>query len=192
MFLCSSTKTKILPRILIPKDDKNQDSWITIEKYRLYVIPILVDLFSYHVTCIRETLLEYFNFYWQLIDRTTLINTILPQVNFIQISYFIYSFCSKLVYGLKDSNDTICMLTLVSLSVMVPVLGADVVVGGQRKQIFSDKIKKDVNIYFKFKYFSIFFNIRMFHFQNQVVDYQQQVLLYLHLHFHKDQEKQVL
>lgn len=83
MFLCSSTRSKIIPRILIPKeDDANSQSWIPVDKYRTYVIPLIVDLFSYHVTCIRETLLEYYNSYWQLIDRTTLINTILPQVKF--------------------------------------------------------------------------------------------------------------
>ncbi|CAF1637385.1 unnamed protein product, partial [Adineta ricciae] len=89
--------------------------------------PLIVDLFSYHVTCIRETLLEYYNSYWQLIDRTTLINIILPQ----------------LVYGLKDSSNSICTLTLLALAAMVPVLGGDIVVGGQRKQIFTDKIKKE-------------------------------------------------
>jgi len=36
------------------------------------------------------------------------------------------------------------MLTLVALASMVPVLGAEIVVGGQRRQIFSDTIKKEV------------------------------------------------
>ena len=86
MFLCSSTRSKLIPRILIPKtDETNTNSWISIEKYRTYVIPLIIDLFSYHVTCIRETLLEYFNSYWQLIDKTILINIILPQVKFIFI-----------------------------------------------------------------------------------------------------------
>ncbi|CAF1183150.1 unnamed protein product [Adineta steineri] len=128
MFLCSSTRLKIIPRIIIPKnDDTNHNSWISIDKYRTYVIPILVDLFSYHVTCIRETLLEHFDSYWQLIDRTILINTILPQ----------------LIYGLKDSSNSICALTLLALAAMVPILGADIVVGGQRRQIFSDKLKRE-------------------------------------------------
>lgn len=81
MFLCSSTRTNLIPRIIIPKDDAN-NSWISIDKYRTHAIPLLVDLFSYHVTCIRETLLENFNSYWQLIDRTMIINVILPQVKF--------------------------------------------------------------------------------------------------------------
>ncbi|CAF2322029.1 unnamed protein product [Rotaria sp. Silwood2] len=126
MFLCSLTRSNIIPRIIIPKDDNN-NSWISIDMFRTYVIPHIVDLFSYHVTCIRETLLEHYNSYWQLIDRTILINIILPQ----------------LVYGLKDSNNTICMLTLIALASMVPIVGADVVIGGQRKQIFTDKIKKE-------------------------------------------------
>jgi len=148
MFLCLPTRSKIIPRILIPKDDKNNNSWISIEKYRIYVVPVLIDLYSYHVTCIRETLLEYFNFYWQLIDKTTLINIILPQVEFYLNNLFeIFLFFFKLVYGLRDSNNTICMLTLSALASMVPVLGAEVVVGGNRKQIFTDTLKKDVRIY---------------------------------------------
>ncbi|CAF0760074.1 unnamed protein product [Rotaria sp. Silwood1] len=126
MFLCSLTRSNIIPRIIIPKDINN-NSWISIDQYRLHVIPHIVDLFSYHVTCIRETLLEHYNSYWQLIDRTIVINIILPQ----------------LIYGLKDSNNTICMLTLIALASMVPVIGADVIIGGQRKQIFTDKIKKE-------------------------------------------------
>jgi len=81
MFLCLSTRSKLIPRLLTPKTDEIEtNSWISIDKYRTYVIPLLVDLFSYHVTCIRETLLEYFNSYWHLIDKTILINIILPQV----------------------------------------------------------------------------------------------------------------
>lgn len=38
------------------------------------------------------------------------------------------------------------MLTLSALASMVPILGADVVIGGQRKQIFTDKLKKEVRI----------------------------------------------
>lgn len=86
MFLCPSTRSKIIPRILIPKtDENNNNSWISIDKYRTYVIPIIVDLFSYHVTCIRVTLLEYFNLYWELIDKITLTHVVLPQVKFILI-----------------------------------------------------------------------------------------------------------
>lgn len=83
MFLCSSTRSKLIPRIIIPKDDEHPNSWISIDKYRTCVVPVLVDLYSYHVTCIRETLLEYFNSYWQLIEKTTLTDVILPQVDFL-------------------------------------------------------------------------------------------------------------
>ena len=96
MFLCSSTRSKLIPRIIVPKDESHPHSWISIEKYRTYVIPILVDLYSYHVTCIRETLLEYFNSYWQLIDRTTLTDVILPQVHSFQKildRLVVFSFC---------------------------------------------------------------------------------------------------
>lgn len=79
MFLCSTTRLKLLPRILVPQDETNS-AWIPTETYREHVVPLLIDLFSYHVISIRESLLEYFHSYWQLIDQTTLVNSILPQV----------------------------------------------------------------------------------------------------------------
>ena len=81
LFLCSTTRRKILPRILIPKDEEN-GAWISIENFRQHAVPILVDLFSYHVTAIRLTLLEHFQTFFQLIDQPTLVNVVLPQVNF--------------------------------------------------------------------------------------------------------------
>lgn len=48
------------------------------------------------------------------------------------------------MYGLKDSSNSICTLTLLALAAMVPVIGAEIVIGGQRKQIFTDKLKKEV------------------------------------------------
>lgn len=79
MFFCSTTRTKLLPRILIPKLDENR-SWISIENFRQFAVPMIVDLFSYHVTSIRLTLLEYFQTYLHLIDQATLTNIVLPQV----------------------------------------------------------------------------------------------------------------
>ena len=79
MFLCPITRSKLLPRILIPKDESNA-SWISPDTYRCHAAPLIIDLFSYHVASIRETLLGHFNSYWELIDRTSLVNTILPQV----------------------------------------------------------------------------------------------------------------
>ena len=79
MFMCSSTRLNIIPRSLIPKDDNN-NSWISMNQYRTHIIPLIIDLFSYHVTCIRIVLLEYFDSYVWLMSKTTLADIILPQV----------------------------------------------------------------------------------------------------------------
>ena len=95
IFLCSSTRSKLIPRIIIPKDENHPNPWISNKKYRPYVVSILVNLYSYRVTCIRETLLEHIDTYWQLIDKSTLVKLILPQVNSFESipSIGFYSFC---------------------------------------------------------------------------------------------------
>ena len=79
------------------------------------------------------------------------------------------------------------MLTLFALASMVPILGPDVVLGGQRRQIFSDKMNKEVRILFLFDiYFDL--NIRMLHFRKHLKPLHQQIL---HCQHHRSQENQV-
>ena len=56
MFLCSSTRSKLIPRIIVPKDENHPNSWISIEKYRTCVVPALVDLYSYTMSLASERL----------------------------------------------------------------------------------------------------------------------------------------
>lgn len=44
----------------------------------------------------------------------------------------------QLLLGIKDTDDTLVAATLVCLSELVPILGADAVVGGKRSKLFSD------------------------------------------------------
>ena len=87
---------------------------------------------------VSERLLECFNSCWQLIDKTTLIDVILPQVNsfpqiFDRLVSFLFLYSLSLLMEFKDDSST---LSLIRLTGVMLVLGADVIVVGQRKQMF--------------------------------------------------------
>lgn len=42
----------------------------------------------------------------------------------------------QMLIGLRETDDRIVAATFSALAVMVPILGADVVVGGERKKLF--------------------------------------------------------
>lgn len=44
----------------------------------------------------------------------------------------------QLLVGIKDTNDNIVASTLRALSLLVPILGAAIVIGGKRARLFTD------------------------------------------------------
>lgn len=55
------------------------------------------------------------------------------------MSYYHYSiYRFQLLLGIKDTDDNLVASTLICLSELVPILGADTVVGGKRSKLFTD------------------------------------------------------
>ncbi len=108
------------------------EPFMEMSKYKTFVIPRVLGLMSMHTMQIRLVLLEYFPFYVGLInDEESLKYEVLPEM----------------LLGLKDRNDEIVSKTFACLSVIVKILGSEIVVGkgpnhSDRLSIFSDKLPK--------------------------------------------------
>lgn len=123
-----SAEKNFLPHLLTPIKDGNDADYqssnlspvLPDELFREHCIPILMTLWSIRDGHVRMILLKYFGLYATSFEEEVLENFILPQM----------------LIGLRETDDRIVAATFSALSIMVPVLGANVVVGGERKKHF--------------------------------------------------------
>lgn len=117
-----------LPHLLTPFKENSEKDYqlsglspiLSEDLFREHCVPILTTLWSIRDGHVRMLLLKYFSLYATSFKKDVLENFILPQM----------------LIGLRETDERIVSATFSSLAVMVPILGANVVVGGERKKYF--------------------------------------------------------
>ncbi|XP_045105883.1 protein-associating with the carboxyl-terminal domain of ezrin-like [Portunus trituberculatus] len=91
------------------------------EVFRRDIVPQVVRLFGVHDATVRGILLAHLPSYVALVPRDVLAQEVLPE----------------LLLGIRDSSDGLVSATLHALAHLVPILGASVVVGENRHNLFT-------------------------------------------------------
>ena len=90
--------------------------------HRSHVIPLLLNLMESREYHVRFTLLPHIKDFASLCTQEDLVGTVLPEV----------------LIGLRDNSEELVQVTLHALGDLIPHLGADLIMGTSRKQIFTD------------------------------------------------------
>lgn len=90
--------------------------------HREEVLPRLITLFQSRKSHVRLILLQHLEYYAELCSENDLEEIVLPET----------------LIGLHEEDDLLVAATLKGLGALVPLLGAEMVMGKQRKNVFSD------------------------------------------------------
>lgn len=115
-----------IPFLLKPQnledDEETSDGLFSASAFVKFIVPKLKQVFRVLDVQIRLTLLEHFHLYVNTFSKEELIDEILPQ----------------LLLGIKDTNDLLVTKTLLCLADLIPILGASLVIGKNRRKLFAD------------------------------------------------------
>ncbi|KAM7353206.1 protein-associating with the carboxyl-terminal domain of ezrin isoform 2-T2 [Cochliomyia hominivorax] len=111
----------VTPYVLRTKSDYSS-ALFSSPMYTKYLMPHILKMFRLKDAQIRLILLEYFMEFVRLLTKDELKEYILPH----------------LVTGMQDTNDVLVAKTLRCMADLIPILGATIVLGGQRTRLFSD------------------------------------------------------
>lgn len=138
VLLESSAQHYFLPFLLKPQnleDDDNEtppdDFIFTTQAFVKFIVPKLKQVFRVLDVQIRLTLLENFHLYVNAFTKEELIDEILPH----------------LLLGIKDTNDLLVTKTLLCLAELIPILGANLVIGKNRRKLFADGRPQQTEIF---------------------------------------------
>ncbi|XP_075987620.1 protein-associating with the carboxyl-terminal domain of ezrin [Anticarsia gemmatalis] len=124
--LDQTAQKEVIPFILKPRNDRIPNGEIlgffSLSVFKEHIKPRLMQLFGVRDSQIRMLLLRHFAKFVNVFSHEELSQHILPE----------------LLLGIKDTDDNLVSATLICLSELVPILGADTVIGGQRSKHFTD------------------------------------------------------
>ncbi|KAJ0181012.1 hypothetical protein K1T71_003097 [Dendrolimus kikuchii] len=124
--LDQTARRDVIPFILKPKNERVQNGehpgFFSLTVFKEHVKPRLMQLFGVRDSQIRLLLLAHFSKFVHVFSQEELSQHILPE----------------LLLGIKDTDDNLVAATLICLSELVPILGADTVIGVKRSKFFTD------------------------------------------------------